>query len=150
MQPDSLPCSTCPILDLGTVYPVKDGRDPWRRMPRLFQLSVKLFGPSMNSHSSRTRLKLEKLFGHYCKVQRQKYGPCTRARARVCAGILQDAVSHGLSADTRPERHAFVTHALRTAVNDDRTSERMKATMVARPTPQLAMPPITFRAVPAA
>jgi hypothetical protein len=147
---DGLPCSTCPILDLGTVYPVKDARDPWRRMPKLFLLSVRLFGPSMNSHRSRTRLRLEKLFGHYCKVQRQKYGPCTRARAKVCAGILQDAVSHGLSADSGPERHAFVTHALRTAVNDDRTAERMKDTMVARPTPQLAMPPITFREVPAA
>ena len=77
---DGLPCSTCPILDLGTVYPVKDARDPWRRMPKLFLLSVRLFGPSMNSHRSRTRLRLEKLFGHYCKVQRQKYGPCTRAQ----------------------------------------------------------------------
>jgi hypothetical protein len=150
VQPDEHPCSKCPILDLGHRYPVRDPRDPWRRMPKMFQLCVRIFGPQINSHESLTRLRLEKLFGHYCKTQRSKYGPCTKARTHVCARVLLDAVQHGHEAPDRPRRYAYVTHALRTTVNDDSTHLAMKETVVAKPEPTMTMPPITFREVPAA
>ena len=141
-------CSRCPVLDLGAKLEPRDPRDPWRRMPKLFRLTQVLFGNAMMNHNGRTRLRIEKLFGHYCKVQRSKYGPCNTARMLRCSAILQDAVKHGTTATQPEQKYAYVTQALKQAVNDDATSEAMKHTMTRRPTPDLKMPPITFREVP--
>ena len=146
---DEHPCSKCPFLDLGHVYPVKDERDPWRRLPRIFQTCVRVFGPQINAHHSKTRLRLEKMFGFYYATQRQKYGPCTKRRAELCERIVFDAVAAGFDAPDRPRRYAYVTHRLRTVVNDDSTCEAMKETVVAPAGRGLVMPPV-FREVPEA
>ena len=119
-------------------------------MPKLWRICRVLFGGGMANHNGLSRKRVEKLFGHYCKTQRSKYGPCTRRRAVMCSSILQQAVLHGHDAPSEPQKYAYVTQALKTAVNDDATCEAMKATVVKRPTADLSMPPVTFRQVPAA
>lgn len=119
-------------------------------MPRLFAVARSLYGPAMFNHGSRTRLRLEKLMGHWCRVQRTKYGPCTKKRARVCARILNESLAHGLEAPDRPARYAYVQQALKRAVNSEETHAALKATVVQPATPDLALPPILFREVPAA
>lgn len=145
------PCSECPFLDFGHKYPVRDDRDPWRRMPACFDAARRVFGPGMFNHQSKLRLRAEKLLGHYCRVQREKYGPCTRRRSLICQQIVADALNTaGRQAPDGPARIAYATQGLRRAVNDEATSERMKATVVKADLGVLKMPPITFREVPAA
>ena len=143
-MPDS-PCAKCPLLDLGREYEKGDPNDPWRRMPELFQASQRLFGNAMMNRQGRTRLRLEKLMGHWCRRMRERHGLCTQKRARLCRAILAESIAHGHKAPPG-QQHAYVTQALKTAVNDQGIHDRMKQTRVtSQPVGDLTLPPITFR-----
>ncbi len=99
----------------------------------------------MMNRQGRTRLRIERLLGHWCKVTREKHGLCTRRRSLICRDVLAEALdaAKGVSG---PERYAIVQARLKAAANDDRLYDRLKATRVqAKPQGPMALPPITFR-----
>lgn len=139
---DQLPCSRCPILDLGTRYPVNDKRDPWRRMPVIFAGALKVLGGGMMAHESRTRENVERRLGHYCRITREKHGPCNGKRIHVC----QDALAAGFQAAQHAERPwPFAQACITRLTTDDRHHENLKATRIAPATKDLRMPPITMQ-----
>lgn len=146
---DGLPCSGCPFLDLGTRYPVGDVRDPYRRMPDVFRALRGLYGDGMMRHTGRTRVRIEKLLKHYCTVQRSRHGLCTRRRSLLCQRVVLDAIAHGRTAPSHGDRYAYVQQSLKAAVNDERTNELMKSTVVDRQAVALDVRDL-FREVPAA
>lgn len=121
-------CSTCPVLDLEHEYEPNDPNDPWRRMPRVFNALGRYFGGAFYSRTSRTRRMMVKLVSHYCRVQRQKYGPCNRKRMRVCAGVILDAVEQSNYPGVR-NRHAMFRTKLELITNADETHEAMLQTI---------------------
>lgn len=147
---DGLPCSKCPLLDLGTKYPEKDLRDPWRRWPEHFAEAKRAFGPGMFNHSAALRLRIERLLGFYCRRQREAHGPCTGKRVKVCQRVTLEALRGSREGSTEGKRIAFAQAGLRRAINSDETHALLKATRIAPSTPDLRMPPITFKEVPAA
>ena len=149
MVADDLPCSNCPLLDLGVQYPVNDERDPWRRMPAVFGAARRVFGGAMFKHDSRPRARAEHLLGHYCRVQREKYGSCTRRRSTLCQGIVKLAFDHAASAPA-DQRYAYAQAALKRAATSDDTDALLKPTVIRKPSGPLRMPPITMREMPVA
>jgi hypothetical protein len=100
VPPEQLPCSQCPIRDLGIVYPVKDPRDPWRRMPRLMAQLVATFGPLMYNRRSRTRIDVEERISTYCERVRHVHGQrCNRERQRLCCSVLHTTVYRASRSD---------------------------------------------------
>ena len=89
--PDGLPCSACPVRDVGTRYPVNDPRDPWRRMPNLFDRLVRTFGRPMYNPASRTRRETDHRVASYCQRTRAVHGDdCSRQRMRLCCSALHE------------------------------------------------------------
>ncbi len=146
---DTLPASPCPVLDLGVKYPRGDLRDPWRRMPALFQAARSVFGSGMFNNDGRLRLRVEQLMGRYCSRQRTAYGPCTRKRSQVCQCILLKAVEHGREGGSTPQQKlAYAQAELARTVTSDETDRKLKATVVKADLGKLRMPPITFQEPP--
>lgn len=139
-SPEHLPCSKCPVLDLGRRYPPGDERDPWRRMPDLFEAARRIFGGVWYNHQSKTRVQTEQSMRRYCQLQRHRYGLCTMARSRACQRLLQGAVE--ASAGGR-SRHAMLHYQLVQVVNREETHAAMKAT-VARPPDVTRLPALDF------
>ena len=138
---DGLPCSRCPILDLGTKYPVGDQRDPWRRMPAVFSAALNVLGRSMYRHESRARVDGERRLGHYCRIVREKHGPCNGKRITLCQVSLVNSLEYAAKAEHPwPAAQACITRL----VNDDGHHERLKATRIAPATKGMRMPPITM------
>ena len=126
---DDLPCDRCPILNLGVKYPVGDSRDPWRRMPKLFLKAQALFGRSMFAHTGKSRVELERRMGHYCRVMRERHGPCNTDRMRLCAtalGGVLDWARH--DTEQMDKRRAKAFGGITALANDDNHHEQMKAT----------------------
>lgn len=142
---DGLPCDRCPILNLGEKYPVGDSRDPWRRMPNLFIRAQALFGRGMFNHASKSRLELERRMGHYCRVMRERHGPCTSQRMRLCVASLGD-VLYSARNDTEllDQRRAYAYARITRLANDDDHHERVKVTRVGPATPGIRVPPISM------
>jgi hypothetical protein len=89
MPRDNLPCSSCPIRDLGVVYPIKDPRDPWRRMPKLMDQLVATFGKLMFNRKGKTRIDTEHRIQTYCARVRSMHGePCSRKRMAICGTVI--------------------------------------------------------------
>lgn len=146
---DGLPCDRCPILNLGEKYPEHDPRDPWRRMPRLFLKAQALFGRSMYSHGGKSRLELEKRLGHYCRVMRERHGPCATPRLRLCATRLGEVLdSARADAPKPPDRRRYAYARITRLANDDDHHELMKATRVAPATVGIRVPPISLEDIP--
>lgn len=159
--PDEHPCSGCPFLDLGHRYPVGDVRDPWRRMPELFAAAQLIFGRPFYNHTSKSRQHGEKLLRHYCRVQRSKYGACTRKRSLICREIVLEALTFAATADGTGNRIARAWSSIRRAVNSEESHARLVPTIVQRgdvlldqeeegDVREYAIPVVRFKQVPLA
>lgn len=145
--PNGFVCSRCPLLDLGVKLEPRDPRDPWRRMPRAFQIARATFGNGFYNHRSPLRVRVERLLGHYCRVQREKYGPCSSRRIPICHRIVEEALAQGAEGTTEGRRIAFAQWSLKNAVNDPDTHALLKPTVIRPATKDLRMPPITLTTV---
>ena len=145
---DGLPCDRCPILNLGEKYPVGDERDPWRRMPNLFIRAQALFGRGMFNHASKSRLELERRMGHYCRVMRERHGPCSTNRMRLCVTELGRVLYEAKeSTELLDQRRARAYARITWLANDDTHHERVKATRVGPAAPGIRVPPISLDGV---
>ncbi len=142
---DGLPCDRCPILNLGEKYPVHDPRDPWRRMPRMFARAQALFGRSMFAHKGKSRLVLEQRMGHYCRVMRERHGPCGSPRMRLCISALGEVLDWARhDTELMDARRAKAFGGITALVNNDTHHERMKATRIAPTYAGIRVPPISL------
>jgi hypothetical protein len=123
---DGLPCSACPVRDVGNRYPVNDARDPWRRMPRLFDRMRETFGRPMFNVNSRTRRETDHRVSVYCRRVRSIHGDdCSRERMRLCCTTL-----HATAERTAASKNAysFWTYAMTMLLADDDLHRELRAT----------------------
>ena len=100
MSDDGLPCSRCPVRDVGERYPVNDPRDPWRRMPRLFEQMRDTFGRPMYNVQSRVRRDSDERVSLYCRRTRAVHGDdCSVQRMRLCCSSLHAVAERSGRAD---------------------------------------------------
>jgi hypothetical protein len=124
---DQAPLHACPVRDLGRNFQPHSPDDPWRRMPKLFELLRSVIGPYMHQRTSAVRLGIEReMRGHSEKV-REIYGePCSLERQRVCAGLMLGTLQ-GIR-ENDPERFAIVRHRLATLLDDGRAHAELERT----------------------
>lgn len=152
-MPDDFTPSPCPILDLGVKLPPRDPRDPWRRMPRMFDVCKAVFGMgAMMSHGGPTRSKIEARLGHYCKCTRDTHGACTLRRARLCQEALASEIQMAaFNTDKSVSAYAIVQARITALLRSERHHEALRLTRVKHERTvgePLRVPPVTLQAMP--
>jgi hypothetical protein len=118
------------VRDLGHVYPVRDPRDPWRRMPKLMDQLVVTFGKVMFNRGSKTRQDTERRMRTYCARVRSLHGePCSRDRMRVCGTVIMETAAQ---ASRSPNPYPAFRAGLTTMISNDLLYEQLQGTRHAR------------------
>ena len=144
--------SPCPVLDLGVELEPGDERDPWRRMPLLFQTIKGVFGSGIMNRKGQTRRRVEARIGHYCRCTRETHGACTLRRSRLCQEALTREIQSCAFAP-KGEEYAALQGRITSLLRSERHHGDLRATRVN--TPELAgkvdglrMPPVSLRSMP--
>lgn len=124
---DHEPIHACPIRDLGRNFQPLSPDDPWRRMPRLFERMVAVFGQPFHHRAWGVRVRTEQALLRHSEAVREAYGePCSLERQRICARLMFDALAEVQPG--MPGRFAIAQHRLSHLLDDERAHAELART----------------------